>query len=338
MVRRHKGVPLAHEGGYLCHHGGTLRRNRGSYHPTVPAGPRFAFVQFEFTHAIGPHAGSYVVVNEAHADEHGAALRSDDLPTRETLVGVTMKPGTADVLAITVLSAAPVRKGLRRRARDERSSEVEGSEVPLLLATFVRATEPFDDEAAAARMLDAVAASEDRQDELVRESLEVLNRAVRAYRAGARDPYVTEVGRRDARRVRVGYGTSDDVTAGAWDRAIVLPPPAGASAQREERLAPTQTTADVLSGRTTLLEAEDVLLRAYIDLDHDRLRAAAVQVRGAVELLRVELGAGDGAATAELDALAERGVAADSVDELESRVGDVADVIERRRAPMRFAT
>jgi hypothetical protein len=291
----------------------------------VSAAPCFLFVQFEFTHAIGPHAGSYVVVNAAHTDEHGAAIRAENLPTRETLTGVTMKPSTADVLAITVSGAPAQRRGIRRRSHEEQSAEPDAKEVPLLLATFVRATEPFGDEAEVSRALDIAASDEDTQQEWVGEGLRVLNRAIRGYRAGSRDPYVTEVGQRDARAVRVGYGTHEDIAAGRWRRAVTLPPPVGIKASRTERLAPTQVTADALSGRDELLEGEDVLLRAYVDLDHDRELAAAAQVRAAIAVLRSELG------DEHLQAIADRAERAASADELLVLLTDVERVIERWR-------
>jgi hypothetical protein len=40
-----------------------------------------------------------------------------------------------------------------------------------------------------------------------------------------------------------------------------------------------------------VLEAEDVILRALVDLDHRRTRAAACQVRAAMSLFADELGA-----------------------------------------------
>jgi hypothetical protein len=46
----------------------------------------------------------------------------------------------------------------------------------------------------------------------------------------------------------------------------------------------------VLSGRSTVLEAEDLLLRALVDLDNRRTRAAAFQVDAAIRLLPLELG------------------------------------------------
>jgi len=291
----------------------------------VPA--LFCFVQFEFTHAIGPSAGRYIVANAVAVDASGAALRSNDLTRREHLTGVSMKPGTADVLAISIIGA-PARQRLRRRARSSDPGEP-APDVPLLLATFIRGTEPLDGSAEAERLLDAVARDEDAQQDWVADGLEVLNRAIRAYRAGARDPYVTEVAQRDARAVRIGYGTSDHVADGDYVRAITLPPPVGHKPTRTERLAPSETTADVLAGRGRVLEGEDVLLRAYIDLDHGRLDAATQQVRGACELLARELAAED--PDGELETLALRAADAKAPEDLERLIASAERIVERWR-------
>jgi hypothetical protein len=60
---------------------------------------------------------------------------------------------------------------------------------------------------------------------------------------------------------------------------------------RVERLRPSEAVANVLAGRGRVLEAEDVILRALVDLDHGRTRAAAQQVRAAMHLFVDELGA-----------------------------------------------
>jgi hypothetical protein len=298
----------------------------------------FAFVQFEFTHAIGPHAGRYVVANPDTADSDGAAPRTDELPRREMLTGVTMRAGAADVLAITVAEGKPVRQRLRRRAKEEGAPDDATGDVPLLLATFVRGTEPLADRKVADRALETVGRSEDDQQAIVADGLRVLNAAIRAYRAGARDPYVKEVAQRDARRVRIGYGTSEEVTAGRWRRAIVLPPPAGTRMSRTEKLLPAETTAEVLSGRGQILEAEDVLLRVWADLDHGRVRAAALQAQAATRLLATELAERDATddKLEELRAQADRlAVAAlegaDVVADLEQLVDRLNRAVERWR-------
>lgn len=269
----------------------------------------FLAVQFEFTHAIGPHAGRYVVAHPSSVDAGGAALRSEELTRREQLSGVTMKPSTADVLAISVVGAAAAtapRQKLRRRAKEAGVADAP-ADVPLLLATFIRGTEPLEASVADARLLQ-IAEDDDAQQAWVADGLAVLNRAIRAYRAGSRDPYVTEVAQRDARVTRIGYGTTESLPDGRFTRAALLPPPIGVKPTREERLQPAETTADVLAGRTAVLEGEDLLLRAYTDLDHGRTRAAALQVRAAVHLLELEFAGleGGGALTVDFGALAGR--------------------------------
>lgn len=283
----------------------------------------FLAVQFEFTHAIGPHAGRYVVAHPMSVDATGAALRSSELGRRERLTGVTMGSGTADVLAITVVSAPARRQKLRRRAREAERGDGP-ADVPLLLATFIRGTEQLDADEADTRLV-AIAQDEDEQQRWVADGLAVLNTAIRAYRAGSRDPYVTEVAQRDARAVRIGYGTTEHLPSGTFTRAAVLPPPIGLKPSREERLVPSETTADVLAGRISVMEAEDLLLRTYMDLDHGRTRAAALQLRAALHLLELELAETPGAASAGLDFE----VLAQEADGLVGRVGGGALGVEQ---------
>jgi hypothetical protein len=156
--------------------------------------------------------------------------------------------------------------------------------------TFVRGTSPIGDERDAAERLEAIRASEEKQEMWVKEGLAVLNTAIRAYRAGAHDPYATEVTRRDARRIRIGFGTTEQVQDGQWQLAVEPAPPPGRRTKRTERLRPAEAVAAVLSGRSSVLEAEDLVLRALVDLDNDRTRAAAHQVGAAMRLLPLELG------------------------------------------------
>jgi hypothetical protein len=273
----------------------------------------FLFVQFEFTHAVGPHAARYVVeprVLDAgrtadggdEAGRRGSIDPALDARNRE-LADVSRGVGASDVLVIGVLGAPA---GQRRLLRKTRTVEADAppTEVPLSLVTFVKGTEPLTDERRAAAKLDAIRFSEPAQEELAEEGLAVLNLAIRGYRAGARDPYASEVTRRDARRVRIGYGNTEDVQDGAWRVAFELPPALQSRSKRIERLRPAEAVAAVLSGRTGVLEGEDLLLRALIDLDQGRTRAAAQQVAAALRLLPNELGAGRGSGGADLNALA----------------------------------
>lgn len=249
----------------------------------------FEFVQFEFTYSIGPHEGRYVVQSNGASGEEGPEARGRYEDSNRTVTGTTTQLGAADVLVIGIVDA----KGASRRALRKKVELAEPGEAPeevsLLLATFVKGTSPMRDERQAKSRLEAVSIDPEAQQARIEESLAVLNRAIRAYRAGAHDPYVVEVSRRNARTIRMGYGDSDDVANNRWRRAIEVPRPNAPRAKRVDRLRPSETTARVMSGRSEVLESEELLLRCMADLDHGRTRAAAMQAYGALELLRHEL-------------------------------------------------
>jgi hypothetical protein len=290
----------------------------------------FEFVQFEFTHALGPPAGRYIVESD------GARAADEPVAGRPVVTGTTRGVGEADVLVIGVVPAPASRPRLRRRARHA-PVEPMPAEVPLLLATFIAGSAPIASEQEARAALDGVRESAERQELWIEEGLRVLNIAIRAYRAGAHDPYAIEVGRRDARRVRIGFGTAEDVQNGRWREALEPAPAVRERSGRIERLRPSEAVATVLSGRGRVLEGEDVMLRALVDLDHGRTRAAAFQVRAAMTLLADELG--KPSELAELceraDALAAAAVtgplAEDRVGELERLIGAADDVVDAWR-------
>jgi hypothetical protein len=216
-------------------------------------------------------------------------LRDPALDARNRrLAGVSRGIATADVLVVGVVEAPASRPRLLRRAH-KIERETTPAEVPLSLVTFVKGTEPLGHQREAAARLDAIRFSEAAQQRWVHEGLGVLNLAIRAYRAGAPDPYAVEVTRRDARRVRIGYGGTDEVRDGLWQEALELPPPLGSRPKRLERLRPSEAVAVVLSGQSEVLEAEDLLMRALIDLDQGRTRAAAYQAAAGMRLLPREL-------------------------------------------------
>ena len=287
----------------------------------------FLFIQFEFTHAVGPHAARYVVdprvlpdapavsssigvgvgvgagVGAVQADGGGPWNPALDARNQQ-LAGVSRGIGSSDVLVVGVVAAPASQTHLLRKAR-QAERHAPPAEVPLSLVTFVKGTQPLSNRREAARRLDAIRVSEDEQQRWVREGLGVLNLAIRAYRTGAPDPYAMEVTRRDARRVRIGYGTTEEVQDGLWQDALELPPPLRSRPKRIERLRPAETVAVVLSGDGEVLEAEDLLLRALVDLDQGRTRAAAYQAAAAMRLLPLELGSRPGTDRIDLASLAE---------------------------------
>jgi hypothetical protein len=315
----------------------------------------FLFVQLEFTHALGPHAARYVVdariagdrtldaapARASIADE--GAYSALETRNREA-AGVTRGIGVADVLVVGVVGAPASRLRLLRRARYAEEPAAP-AEVPLSLVTFVKGTVPLRDEREAKQRLEAIRFSEEQQNVCVQEALGVLNIAIRAHRTGAHDPYAIEVTLRDARRVRIGYGATEQVHEGRWQAALELSPLTGRRSTRIERLRPAEAVAAVLSGRIRMLEAEDLLLRALVDLDNRRTRGAAFQVGAAIRLLALELGPDSWDAipglrslearahrAAELEAAAgSRELDREEVGELEAIIDAVDGALERWR-------
>jgi hypothetical protein len=232
--------------------------------PARPGAQRdspFGCVQLEFGFLLGPPDGRYLV------------RRARD--------------GVPEAVLVLGTLGAPERHWLRdRRPREVDSAPPEP--VPTSRATVVR-PEPFPTAEAASAWLDELRRdAEAREDELGR-ALEVLNRALRAQRAAAADPYVADVSAGRALVVRMGYGLGEAVADGRFSEAFELPR-SGPSRVRRSMEAPEQRFAAILGGRETPLAAEELVLRARADLDAGRGREAALQARVAVEALIAETG------------------------------------------------
>jgi hypothetical protein len=118
--------------------------------------------------------------------------------------------------------------------------------------------------------------------------LEVLNRALHAFRVVTADPYQNAVSRGQALVARIGYGAGEQVADGLWTDAREL----SRSPSRRRRatvLAPQARLAAVLNGRERALACEELVLRARLDLDHGRDREAALQVMIALDAALAEL-------------------------------------------------
>lgn len=284
------------------------------------------FVELEFVHAIGPAEGRYVVA-------------------------VDGGEGTVeDVLQIKIVAGATTSKGLRRRTRDE-TQAAQPADVPVLRVMWIGASQAATSRGEAASRLERLRRQEDEREELVEAVLGVLNTAVRAHRAAARDPYVAEVTRADPRAVRFGFGEARPLTQGQWTEAFLAPAPRPPSLDRAVRLGPSETVALALRGRLDLLESEELSLRATLDVDQGRWSAAGAQLVAAVDLLRAELRAARSAGVTvavEDDDLARRGDRVRSLaalalageldevarSELGAHADAVADVLESWRAPL----
>ena len=216
-----------------------------------------------------------------------------------------------------------------RRARRGVAVDDDGTAEPLpvVRATLVGA-EPLENPEA---WLDALRSDADGREAEVEAGLRELNALVRAHRAAAADPYAREVGRWQANAVRLGYGSGEQVADGRWTAAYELPEPRE-RVRRAEGLMPQERLAGILGGSDRALAAEELVLRARLDLDGDRPREAALQARVALEALLAELPAAADALAPHRDAVgraANAALAGDPPDELQDAVADAVTAMRR---------
>lgn len=118
----------------------------------------------------------------------------------------------------------------------------------------------------------------------------VLNRALQDYRIAAADPRATPLDRRQAGIARVGFGPGEEVADGRWSHVRELPWLAPRRSRRR-MLSPDARLAALLTGRDQALVAEELALRARLDLDSGRPRHGALQVLIALDAAIAELSA-----------------------------------------------
>ena len=221
----------------------------------------FGFAQFDFPGTLPLADGRYLV-----RDEEGES-----------------------VLVILSLGAPPPPPRRRRRPR-KAIPEVET--LPLARVTAIRAFAPFESEEEAARWLDEAIEAEDTTDVLVADGVALLNRALHAQAAAAADPLGHELLPEGAVKVRLGYGSGEELAESNLTEARevdVWASGASRSRRRQEALRPQERVAGVLGGREQIDACETLLLRARADLDAGREREAALQLRVGLEALLVEL-------------------------------------------------
>jgi hypothetical protein len=212
----------------------------------------FRFVQLEFPWALGPPDGRYVLRGHAGEPEH---------------------------VLVTATLGAPQRRLLGNRPRP---ASTEPAPVPTARATLVAAT-PFASEDDAAAWLKRAG------DDDIDAAIVVLNRVLHLQRTAASDSFVREVTRVQALVARIGYGEGEEVAHGRWSAATALPLPRAPRTPRAAALRPQERLAALLSGRDAALAAEELTLRARLDLDAGRSREAALQLRVALEAALAEL-------------------------------------------------
>lgn len=194
------------------------------------------------------------------------------------------------VLVIETLGAPPPPRRRRRRPKDSVAA-ADPAPLPLSRVTAVRAEEPFEDAGQADAWLEEALASEDAIDAVVAKGIALLNRAVHAHAVASADPLTAELRADRAATVRIGHGSGKEVASGRFSSARKVDVRAGDSARRrqDQELRPQERVAAVLGDREQLDACETLILRARADLDSDRRREAALQLRVGLEAMLIEL-------------------------------------------------
>lgn len=231
----------------------------------------FLFVQFEFPWELGPPDGRYLL----------------------------RRPGSEEpehVVVLSTVAAAPrAPKGvLSRRARRgavRAQPTPEPAELALARATIIdpislpaeRQAQAWLDDFDSERDLEAACA--------------VLNRVLYLHRIACADCSVHEIDPSQAVVIRAGWGEGEQVAGGQWRFARELSSDrAGGRARRwpggrrySAALRSSERFALLLGGRAQPLVCEELTLRARLDLDQQRLRHAAIELRNAYTVALVEL-------------------------------------------------
>ncbi|HZC13215.1 MAG TPA: hypothetical protein VE270_04255, partial [Thermoleophilaceae bacterium] len=190
----------------------------------------------------------------------------------------------ADQAAEAVLVFGTLGAPERHWLRDRRPREVDAvppEPVPTSRATVVH-PDSFPSPEAAAAWLGELRRDRGARDAELARALALLNRALRAQRAAAADPYVADVSAARALVVRMGYGGGEAVADGRFGEAFELPR-AGPKRVKRSMEAPEERFAALLGARQYALVGEELVLRARADLAADRFREAALQARVALE-------------------------------------------------------
>jgi len=117
-----------------------------------------------------------------------------------------------------------------------------------------------------------------RGAEEIRDATRIVNRALAALRAAARDPLIQDVGATKALAIRLGHGSGDELAEGRWTEAKEVPSPRRG---RLDDVEPQSRVAAVLAGRDEVHPAETLLMRARLDAQQGRRDEARLELRAA---------------------------------------------------------
>lgn len=169
------------------------------------------------------------------------------------------------------------RAGGRRRRRPQAVNPSDPEQVPVTRVTVTGGDELAGRGEANTWLESTAGDAQGRADE-VRSATRLINRALNALRAEARDPLVQDIGATRALAIRIGYGSGDELADGRWTEARELPPPRRG---RLEGVDPQTRVAAVLAGREKVHPAETLLQRARLDEQQGRASEARYGLRAA---------------------------------------------------------
>jgi hypothetical protein len=166
-----------------------------------------------------------------------------------------------------------------KRRVGRRSKPVEPGDPGEIPVTRVTITgERVDTSAQGSAWLKEMMAAGGGGAEEVRAATRIVNRALSALRAEARDPLVQDIGASRALAVRLGHGTGDELAEGLWTEAKELARPRRG---RLDDVDPQSRVAAVLAGRDEVHPAETLMLRARLDAQQGRRAEALFGLRAA---------------------------------------------------------
>lgn len=179
---------------------------------------------------------------------------------------------------VLIVQAFGVPKPTGRLSRRTRSVDPDEEEtIPLTRAT-IAFPERFSKERDAQAWVEETAGSAETRGAAVRSATVLLNRALNALRAGARDPLVQDVGATRALAIRIGFGDGDELADGRWREARELAKPRSG---RLDDVDPQERVAAVLAGRERVHPAETLLERARLDIQQGRPEEGALGLEAA---------------------------------------------------------
>ena len=186
------------------------------------------------------------------------------------------------MLVVTIAGAPQPPRRRLRKARPKDADPDERATVPLTTLTAIR-PEPLGEEEQARAWLAALRDDEDGLGDYAREAAVFVNRAIHAHRTAALDPDVRDISLPGSLAVRIGYGDGEALADGRWDEAAELP--GDARKGRYETLAPQERVAAIIGHHEPVDAATGALLRARSDVEAERLRDAALQLRVGLEAM-----------------------------------------------------